>query len=139
LEDVGIFYDHLVYFNDTLVYFVTIWSILWSFGIFHNYLEYFFTFWYVVPRKIWQPWPIARKRAFEISNFGRGCLASWKIVEWNHKVGVSAPPKEKNDFFGQKQIRQFFFVSRIAVVLMPPEALPHCDFGQRSKTLTDTN
>jgi hypothetical protein len=29
-------------------YFMAIWYILWSFGI-------FFPFWYVVPRKIWQP------------------------------------------------------------------------------------
>jgi hypothetical protein len=31
-----------------LVYFVVIWSILWLFGV-------FFPFWYLVPRKIWQP------------------------------------------------------------------------------------
>jgi hypothetical protein len=37
----GPFYDHLVYF-------VAIWYNLWTFGI-------FFPFWYVVPRKIWQP------------------------------------------------------------------------------------
>jgi hypothetical protein len=37
----GILYGHLVNF-------VTIWYILWSFGT-------FFSFWYVVPRKIWQP------------------------------------------------------------------------------------
>jgi hypothetical protein len=38
----GIFYVHLMYFM-TLEY------ILWSFGV-------FFTFWYVLQRKIWQPW-----------------------------------------------------------------------------------
>jgi hypothetical protein len=37
----GTFYGHLVHF-------VVIWYILWSFGIFS-------TFWYVVPRIIWQP------------------------------------------------------------------------------------
>jgi hypothetical protein len=42
MEHVGIFYGYLVYF-------VFIWYILWLFGI-------FFPFWYVVPRKIWQPW-----------------------------------------------------------------------------------
>jgi hypothetical protein len=31
-----------------LVYFVALWDILWLFGV-------FFLFWYVVPRKIWQP------------------------------------------------------------------------------------
>jgi hypothetical protein len=41
MENVGVFYGRLVYF-------VVIWSILWSFGIFDQ-------FWYVVPRKIWQP------------------------------------------------------------------------------------
>jgi hypothetical protein len=41
MEDVGIFHGHLVNFT-------AIWYILWTFGI-------FFTFWYLVPRKIWQP------------------------------------------------------------------------------------
>jgi hypothetical protein len=43
-------------------------SILWSFGTFgygvyfmslgyfYNYFVYFLPFWYIVPRKIWQPW-----------------------------------------------------------------------------------
>jgi hypothetical protein len=48
MEDVGIFYGHLVYST-------AIWSILRPFGIFYCYLEYFSLFWYVVPRKIWQP------------------------------------------------------------------------------------
>jgi hypothetical protein len=45
-----------------LVHFVAIWSILrpfvkilWQFGIFYGHLVYFSPFWYVVPRKIWQP------------------------------------------------------------------------------------
>jgi hypothetical protein len=38
MEDVGIFYDHLVYFT-------AIWFILWL----------FFPFWYVVARKIVNP------------------------------------------------------------------------------------
>jgi hypothetical protein len=46
-----------------LVYFMVIWYILWSFGIFCGHLVYFmaiwyipiFPFWYVVPRKIWSP------------------------------------------------------------------------------------
>jgi hypothetical protein len=46
----GQFSRHLVYFTYCpLVYFVVIWYILWSFGIFSP-------FWYAVPRKIWQPW-----------------------------------------------------------------------------------
>jgi hypothetical protein len=42
LWPIGLFYVHLVYS-------VSIWYMLWLFGI-------FFPFWYVVPRKIWQPW-----------------------------------------------------------------------------------
>jgi hypothetical protein len=49
MEDVGIFYGHLVYFT-------AIWYISWPFGVFYFYLVYFSLFWYVVPRKIWQPW-----------------------------------------------------------------------------------
>jgi hypothetical protein len=45
MEDVGIFYGHLVYFT-------VIWYILWYFGI-------FFPFWYVAPRKIWHPWHLS--------------------------------------------------------------------------------
>jgi hypothetical protein len=42
MEDVDIFYGHLVYFT-------AIWYILWSFGKFYGYLVYFSPFWYVVP------------------------------------------------------------------------------------------
>jgi hypothetical protein len=38
----GLFYGHLIDF--------------WTFGIFSGYLVYFFPFWYVVQKKIWQPW-----------------------------------------------------------------------------------
>jgi hypothetical protein len=43
-----------------LVYDMAIWSIfgighiLWPCGTFHGYSVYFFPFWYIVPRKIWQ-------------------------------------------------------------------------------------
>jgi hypothetical protein len=49
MEDTGIFYDHLVCF-------IAILYILWPFGTFYGYLVYFSPFWYVVPRRIWQPW-----------------------------------------------------------------------------------
>jgi hypothetical protein len=65
LRPFGIFYGHLVYFMSILlyfmaiwlfychlVYFMAIWYILWPFGIIFGD---FFPFWYVVPRKIWQP------------------------------------------------------------------------------------
>jgi hypothetical protein len=48
MEDVGIFYVHLVNFP-------AISHILWPFGIFSTVLVHFYPFWYVVPRKIWQP------------------------------------------------------------------------------------
>jgi hypothetical protein len=38
MEDVGIFYGHLIYFTD-------IWNILWPFGIFYGHLVYFSPFW----------------------------------------------------------------------------------------------
>jgi hypothetical protein len=48
MEDVGIFYGHLVQFK-VFCY------ILWTFGIVRGNLVYFVPFWYFVPRKIWQP------------------------------------------------------------------------------------
>jgi hypothetical protein len=45
----GIVYGHLVYF-------MIIWNVVWPFGLFYGHLVYlFFPFWYVVPKKIWQP------------------------------------------------------------------------------------
>jgi hypothetical protein len=35
--------------------FTAILYILWTFGIFCGHLVIFFPFWYVEPRKIWQP------------------------------------------------------------------------------------
>jgi hypothetical protein len=48
MEDVGIFFGHLVYFT-------VVWYILWQFGIIVGYLVYFLPFRYVVAIKIWQP------------------------------------------------------------------------------------
>jgi hypothetical protein len=50
MEDVCIFLGHLVYFTAFRV-------TSWTFGKFCGNLAYFPPFWYVVPRKIWQPWP----------------------------------------------------------------------------------
>jgi hypothetical protein len=38
------------------MYFTAILYILWAFGIFYGKLVQFFLFWYIAPRKIWQPW-----------------------------------------------------------------------------------
>jgi hypothetical protein len=80
MKDVVIFYGHLVYsmviwyilwssgiFYGPLVYFMVIWYILLPFGI-------FFPFWFVVPRKIWQP----NRQA---SNFGNGLSQVAKPLE----------------------------------------------------------
>jgi hypothetical protein len=47
-ENVGIFSVHLGQF-------MTMWFILWPFGIFCCLWVYFVPFWYVLPRNIWQP------------------------------------------------------------------------------------
>jgi hypothetical protein len=48
MENLGIFYDHLVYFT-------AIGNILWPFGILCGHLVYFSPFLCFVPSKIWQP------------------------------------------------------------------------------------
>jgi hypothetical protein len=58
MEEVVTFYDHLVYFTTIWYrYFVAIWYILWSFGIFFP----------VLVRKIWQP---CTEASFLISPLG---------------------------------------------------------------------
>jgi hypothetical protein len=49
MENLGILYDHLVYFT-------AIGNTLRPFGILFGHLVYFSPFWYFVQRKIWQPW-----------------------------------------------------------------------------------
>jgi hypothetical protein len=49
MEDAAIFNYHLIHLT-------AIWYYMWPFGIFYSHLVYFFTSWYVAPRKIWQPW-----------------------------------------------------------------------------------
>jgi hypothetical protein len=48
MKNVGIFYGRLVQF-------MTIWYKIWPFGIACSQLVYFFPFWYVWTKKIWQP------------------------------------------------------------------------------------
>jgi hypothetical protein len=48
MEDGGLFYVRLVDLT-------AIWYFWEQFSIFYFNLVYFFLFWYVVPRKIWQP------------------------------------------------------------------------------------
>jgi hypothetical protein len=47
MEDVGTLYGRLVYIRQ--------FDIFWTIGIFCGNLVYFSSFWYIVPRKIWQP------------------------------------------------------------------------------------
>jgi hypothetical protein len=63
MEDVGIFYRHLVHFT-VFCY------ILWTFGIIHGNLVYFSPFWYFVQRKIWQPWFLHDFRNMQKKTFG---------------------------------------------------------------------
>jgi hypothetical protein len=49
MEGAGIFYVHFVHF-------MAIWSIVWPIGLFKVNWYIFSPFWYVAPRKIWQPW-----------------------------------------------------------------------------------
>jgi hypothetical protein len=72
MEDVGIFYGHLVYivaiwyilwpfgtYCGHLVYFVAIWNILWPFGIYCGHLVYIVDIWYILwPFGIHILWPL---------------------------------------------------------------------------------
>jgi hypothetical protein len=62
MGNLGIFYDHSVYFS-------AIGNILWPFGIFYGHLVYFSPIWYSVPRKIWQPLPQTVRRTRTIKRF----------------------------------------------------------------------
>jgi hypothetical protein len=57
MEDVGIIYVKLVFLRPFAIF-------LWPLGIFSGYLIFFSPFWYVVARKIWQPWTKPSFQAF---------------------------------------------------------------------------
>jgi hypothetical protein len=60
LRPVDTIYGHLIQFRYVhLVYFVAIWYIVWTFGIFCGNWVCFSPYWYIVKRKIWQPCCIA--------------------------------------------------------------------------------
>jgi hypothetical protein len=71
MEDDGILYRHLVNFT-VLCY------ILWAFGIVRGNLVYFFPFWYIVPRKIWQPWFQCRYKTNRQLYWLRGAISAWE-------------------------------------------------------------
>jgi hypothetical protein len=49
---------------------MSILSILRPIGKFCGHLVYVFPFWYVVPRKIWQPWPELAERRYKSNQDG---------------------------------------------------------------------
>jgi hypothetical protein len=62
MEDIDIFYGHLVYFTAN-------WNNLCTFGMFCSNLVYFSPFWYVVPIKIWQPCSTNARHTHRIMQF----------------------------------------------------------------------
>jgi hypothetical protein len=77
-----------------LVYFLTIWNILWPFGIIHihlvqfdGHLLYFSQFGMFGPRKIWQPW------------VKRVCSNEWEQKLTNYNYGRANGRKPR--FFSQ--------------------------------------
>jgi hypothetical protein len=69
MKQAGKLYDHFVHFT-------AIWYISWLFGIICSHFGIFFPFWYVEPRKIWQPWSEAASGLFGLhfQPFFRGQL-----------------------------------------------------------------
>jgi hypothetical protein len=61
MEDVGIFLWQFCVFYGQMVYFMVIWYILWSSGI------YFFVLVCCTQRKIWQPWSASKHNVADIS------------------------------------------------------------------------
>jgi hypothetical protein len=70
-----------------LKYFMAIWNILWTLGIFYDHLVHFMLncyifsrFWYHVPRKIWQPWSTTDDLAQESVSRLKGALALFQKI-----------------------------------------------------------
>jgi hypothetical protein len=60
-------------FSSHFVYFMALLCMLWSFGIFS-------TFWYIVPRKIWQPSSSLLENVVLFSEINKSVLlCTWKV------------------------------------------------------------
>jgi hypothetical protein len=77
MENLGIFFDHLVYL-------MAIGNIYFPFGIFWSFVTFSF-FWYLVTRKIWQPCLVPQ--ALLASDFGK--TLGWKksSEDFSHFLG----------------------------------------------------
>jgi hypothetical protein len=53
-------------------YFTVIWYVSSRFGIFYDYLVYFYPFWYVVTRKIWHPCAAGQNQSICFSRLKNG-------------------------------------------------------------------
>jgi hypothetical protein len=84
MENLGIFYDHLVYFT-------AIGNILWPLGIYYGHLVYFMVIWYIFPRF--------------------GILYQEKSGNPAARIGWVAAQEKKTEqqFFGSKKVFEFFF------------------------------
>jgi hypothetical protein len=73
-----------------IAYFKAIWYILWQFAVFCGHLVYFFPFWYVVQRKIWQPCILCLREDWNQTELKQHCLLK-KIVA---VFGCHASPRK---------------------------------------------
>jgi hypothetical protein len=87
----GLFYDNL--------------ALLWPFGRLYVYLVDFFLYWFVVPRKIWQPW---RGRLFKFPPYGRRQKMGQKI-DWEE---IHLSRLHQSSSVGRKDMKVCCAISR---------------------------
>jgi hypothetical protein len=90
MEDVGIFYRHLVHFT-AFCY------ILRTFGIVRGNLVYFFPFCYFVQRKIWQPWHEGERKSQYLQH-GRNDPRIFSTKEDSPAIALSPRPDPFDNF-----------------------------------------
>jgi hypothetical protein len=86
MEDDGILYGHLVYFTANR-------EILWPFGTFCGHLIFPPPFWYIVQRKLWQPWTrhSCRKESMPANGcFGTRLKSRRRLRESNTRFQLSS-------------------------------------------------
>jgi hypothetical protein len=94
----------------SLVYSMDIWNILRPFGIFHGHLVYFPPLWYIVLRKIWQPWYVYMYvciemlgiswTVFVLAVFVSCHAGQWQCVSKIFVCKLKVPVRKQcNDFF----------------------------------------
>jgi hypothetical protein len=106
---------------------MALWYILWQLVIVYGYSLYFFPFWYVVPRKIWQPCMHATNAHSDQSSFYQRGFFSVRPCNSSHAENVEVEMLKLKCWSWNVEVEMLKMCSR-AIQVMPKMLKELCHF-----------